>query len=100
MRIADYEFYGMPPDLIDFKDEVTTLVNWGKYAYAVTNGVPTYVAQEGEGIIYNAAGIRRIYYYINNAWDYLVWNEYFVIENRTSDPASPAVGQMWFRTDV
>jgi hypothetical protein len=24
----------------------------------------------------------------------------FVIENRTSDPASPAVGQMWLRTDL
>jgi hypothetical protein len=24
----------------------------------------------------------------------------FVIENRDSDPASPAIGQMWFRTDV
>ena len=24
----------------------------------------------------------------------------FVIENRISDPASPAVGQIWFRTDL
>lgn len=23
-----------------------------------------------------------------------------VVENRTSDPASPAVGQMWIRTDL
>jgi hypothetical protein len=24
----------------------------------------------------------------------------FVVENRTSDPASPVTGQMWFRTDL
>lgn len=24
----------------------------------------------------------------------------FVVENRTTDPASPAVGQLWFRTDL
>lgn len=27
-------------------------------------------------------------------------NDSFIIENRTSDPASPAVGQMWLRTDL
>jgi hypothetical protein len=42
-----------------------------------------------------AASARALSYWLANAGV-----AGLVIENRTSDPASPVVGQMWLRTDL
>ena len=63
--------------LIDFKDEVTQLLNYGKYQQKVLiEGTPTWTGKEGEGawcyLTSATAGYfdLRVYYYINSAWRY------------------------------
>ena len=44
-------------------------------------------------------GIERFYRDTGTAWEDLKESN-IRIENRTSDPASPLVGQLWLRTDL
>ena len=65
--------YRMPWDLIDFKDEVVTIINYGKYAFMVTNGLPTFSAGEGEQLMYMSGTDRRFYIYMGGAWNWVRW---------------------------
>ena len=62
---------GLPQDLIDFKDQVTLLLNNGRYSNIVVSSVPTWNARNGEAVFYldSANNVRRWYYYLNNAWN-------------------------------
>jgi len=73
MKISDYELYRMPWDLVDFKDEVVTIINYGKYAFMVTNGLPTFLAGEGEQLMYMNGTDRRFYIYMGGAWNWVRW---------------------------
>lgn len=79
MRISPYDFSKMPQELIDFKDQVTELLNFGKYQNKVLiEGTPTWTGKEGETVwsyITSAtAGFfdLRTYYFLNSAWRYTV----------------------------
>lgn len=74
-KIQPYDFKGMPQEVIDFKDEVTTILNFGKYATTVmVDGTPTWTGREGETVYCyeNTAGggeyLFHTYYYVNSAW--------------------------------
>jgi len=84
VRISDYEFYRMPWDLIDFKDEVVTIINRGKYAFYVTNGEPQFAAGEGEQMMYVSGTSRRFYVYMSGAWNWVQW--YGGNSGASSDP--------------
>lgn len=74
LKLSPYTFKDMPQELIDFKDEVTTLINYGKYQVKVLiEGTPTWGGVEGElAICYisSAGGTYefRDYYFLNSAW--------------------------------
>lgn len=69
----------MPQELIDFKDNVTQLLNLGKYQNKVLiEGTPTWTGKEGE-VVYSyitsaTAGWYDFYsyYYVNSAWRWTV----------------------------
>lgn len=70
----------MPQELIDFKDEVTQLLNFSKYQNKVLiEGTPTWTGKEGEGVwsyVTSAtAGKYNLYdyYYLNSAWRWVVY---------------------------
>ena len=75
MRVSPYDFSKQPQDLIDFKDNVTQILNFGKYQNRVLyEGTPTWSGQEGE-VVYSyitsaTAGLYNFYtfYYVNSAW--------------------------------
>ena len=73
MKVSEYEFYRMPWDLIDFKDEVVTIINYGKYAFPVSNGIPVHAAGEGEQAMYINGTDRRFYVRMASAWNWVQW---------------------------
>ena len=70
MKIDDYELRGMPQELIDFKDDVVTILNFGKYANMVINGAPGWSGREGESVFYvdTAANATFWYVYTDSSW--------------------------------
>lgn len=73
MKISDYTFKRLPPELVDFKDEVTLIINYGKYAFQVIDFLPNWSAQEGEALMYAAGTARRFYVYMSGAWNWVEW---------------------------
>lgn len=69
MKIDDYPFKRLPQDVIDFKDQVTLLLNNGKYSNQVVATVPTWTARDGEAVFFlNTSGVKRWYFYLNSSW--------------------------------
>ena len=62
MKIQDYDFVGVPPQVKDFKDDVTFLLNFGKYQYQITTNTPTWTGRAGEGVISISGGTGRLYF--------------------------------------
>ena len=79
--MSPYSFDKMPQELIDFKDNVTQLLNFGKYQNKVLiEGTPTWTGKEGE-VAYSyitsaTAGMYDFYtyYYVNSAWRWTIFS--------------------------
>lgn len=78
MKVSPYDFSDYKQDIIDFKDEVTQILNYGKYQIKVLiEGTPTWTGKEGEMVIcyLTTAGGQyefRDYYYLNSAWRFRI----------------------------
>jgi len=68
MKLDDYEFKGVPEELTDLKDDILTIINYGKYSHQVVTSAPTWTGRNGESVFYLAGGVTRWYYYVNNTW--------------------------------
>ena len=76
VKISAYDLRNLPIDLINFKDEVTTLLNYSKYQNLVLyeSNSPTWTGREGETCYrYETSATAGwynfyTYYYINSAW--------------------------------
>ena len=67
-------------------------------SYSLTSHVHNYLPLSGgsvTGLSYFTAGLSA-----NSISGYINSNAGFVLENRTSDPGSPVIGQIWIRTDL
>lgn len=80
MRISPYDFSKQPQDVIDFKDQVTQILNFSKYQNKVLiEGTPTWTGLEGESVwcyVTSAtAGYYNFYtyYFVNSAWRWTVF---------------------------
>ena len=60
-KIQEYDFKGVPTEVRDFKDDVSVVLNFGKYAAAVVTAVPNWPGQKGEFVWYMASGTGRLY---------------------------------------
>jgi len=47
-KLSDYDFRGQDQEIIDFKNDVITLLNFGKYQPQVVSGVPSWRGRKGE----------------------------------------------------
>jgi hypothetical protein len=70
----------MPQDVIDFKDQVTQVINFSKYQNKVLiEGTPTWTGVEGESVwcyVTSAtAGYYNFYtyYFVNSAWRFTIF---------------------------
>ena len=79
-KLSDYDFYKMPQEVIDFKDAVTNILNYGKYSAPVLTSAPNWRGREGEhcyAYIANTGGETGYdfytYFWINSGWIYMQW---------------------------
>ena len=69
MKLSPYSFGRISPDLENFRDELTNIVNSGKYAIPVVTAAPTWNSQPGEAVLFEpASGGTTMYFYKNSAW--------------------------------
>ena len=80
MRISPYDFSKYSQDLIDFKDEVSQVINLSKYQNKVLiEGTPTWTGKEGETVYTYVTSVTAgwynfsTYYYVNSAWRWVVY---------------------------
>lgn len=70
-KLQDYDFIGVPPQVSDFKDDVQTLINNGKFQLQIGTNAPTWSARAGEHFIAISGGSGRLYFCTtdnSNAW--------------------------------
>ena len=68
-KLSPYSFDAISPDLENFRDEITNLLNYGKYAIPVVTSPPSWNAQPGETVLFFASsGGTTMYFYKNSAW--------------------------------
>jgi len=77
LKLNVCDFRKMDKELIDFKDEVTTILNFGKYASQVlynANSTPTWDGREGEQVLAyvlaNGTYATYTYYWLGSGWRY------------------------------
>jgi len=78
MKVSPYDFKKQPRDLVDFKDDVTYILNYGKYAAQIVTSQPWWIAREGEHCYRfeaNSSGGHNYYSYfwINSGWVWIKW---------------------------
>lgn len=78
--MSPYDFSKERQDVIDFKDQVTQILNFSKYQNKVLiEGTPTWTGLEGESVwcyVTSAtAGYYNFYtyYFVNSAWRWTVF---------------------------
>ena len=70
MKVNEYTFRKSPRDQRDFNDEVSLIMNFGKYSAQVVGTPPTWVARNGEFVFFASAGVNRVYFYSSNQWNW------------------------------
>lgn len=60
-KLNDYEFVGLPAELIDFKDELLDLINNGKFQLPVVSSVPNWTGKRGEMAWFVSGATGRLY---------------------------------------
>ena len=76
MKVDDYNLSKLSNEAENFKEDLSNIINYGKYsAQVVTAGSgPTWTARNGEFVFFTSGGLKRLFFYNNNAWDYLEYN--------------------------
>ena len=68
-RLEPYSLGNISLELENFRDSITNLWNYGKYAPPVVTSIPTWDSQPGEfAWISPASGGRTLVVYLNSAW--------------------------------
>ncbi len=79
MKLQDYSFSKESRkdiSLVDFINDVTKIINFGRYQMRVVSSVPTHTGEEGEFLLYVSGTVRRLYFYdiTNSTWHFINWN--------------------------
>ena len=71
-RLDDYEFKGLPQQVVDFKDDVRDLLNNGKTQASIVTGTPTFAGGTGEFCFFlagiNSTNSSTLYVKTGNSW--------------------------------
>lgn len=73
MKIPDVEPSTKDPELLDYLDFTSLILNGGRYEMRIVGSPPTWIANEGECVLYSAGNERALYCYINGQWVYVAW---------------------------
>jgi len=77
-KIDDYEIRGVSREIGDFVEDITTLLNKGKYAHSFLKTAPTWTARDGEAVVFKSGNTRRFYLYLNNEWNSIEFNSQLI----------------------
>ena len=72
-KIDDFEFRGVSQEVIDFKDQVSESINFGKVRPQVVASAPTWIGRNGEWVWFINAGTGRLY--VNTADNVIAWSK-------------------------
>jgi len=75
MKVSPYDFRNMPQEVIDFKEEVSNILNFSRYqAKVLVAATPTWTGEEGEVVycyyVSAVTGYYDLYTYLyaNSGW--------------------------------
>lgn len=67
MKLGDYDIKNADQELLDFKNDTITLLNFGKYQAPVLTAVPTWKGNRGEFCVVVSATTAALYAYVATA---------------------------------
>ena len=73
-KVDDYNLSKVSNELENFKEDVSNILNYGKYSSQVVTSAPSWVARNGEFALYSAGTLKRLYFYNSNTWDYIEYD--------------------------
>ena len=71
-KVHDQDFARLPQALVDFKDNVLEVLNFGKAQFQVVTTEPTFAGRAGECLIYRnltSPPVGRFYAYVGTSWN-------------------------------
>src|SRR3990167_5628821 len=71
MKLDENIYRNTDRSVRDSLDQVTLILNNGKYSGQVTTTPPTWAARNGEFVFLNSSGAARVYFYANNSWNFV-----------------------------
>ena len=75
VKIDDYQLSKLSNEAENFKEDVSNIINYGKYsAQVVSNTPPSWTARNGEFVFFASGTLKRLYFYNISAWDYIEYN--------------------------
>jgi hypothetical protein len=69
MKVEDYDVLNKQ-ELTDFKDDVTNILNFGKYGSQIVNSAPNWAGKNGEFCFYinTLTNVKAMYVYLDEIW--------------------------------
>lgn len=67
----EFTLRGVNRNVRDFIDQVTIILNYGKYSGQTLTSEPTWVARNGEFAFLSSSSQNRLYFYANNQWNWM-----------------------------
>ena len=71
MKVDEFTFRKVSKDVREFADQVTIILNYGKYSGQTLTTEPTWVARNGEFAFLSSSSQNRLYFYANNQWNWM-----------------------------
>lgn len=69
MKLPDYDLKSVPQELVDYKDDLTLILNFGKISHQVVTTNPTWSGRDGETLFKSVSGKNSWLYYLRNKWN-------------------------------
>lgn len=73
MKLPDAVIHTRDPELQEWMDYVSLILNNGRYQLRVVDEVPTHTTHEGEFLLYASGDTRELYAYVNSQWVKISW---------------------------
>jgi len=71
VKVDEYTLRRVDRGVREFIDQATIIFNYGKYSAQVVGTDPQWTARNGEFVFFTSAGINRVYFYVNNLWNWI-----------------------------
>ena len=73
IKVSEQTFRRVNRSVREFADEVTTILNYGKYSAQTLTTAPQWTARNGEFLFFQSSTSsgNRVYFYANNQWNWM-----------------------------